>query len=97
MARQGSNVATNEGVCGVKMGDPPLKLTQCAVTDYETGKRRAEAFIEQYKSKLPSAVACFADDLEASLNDLKLPSLHQSRSAPRTWRSGASKRGGGAR
>ena len=44
--------------------------------DHETGKRRAEAFIEQYKGKLPSAVACFADDLEASLNHLKLPSLH---------------------
>lgn len=44
--------------------------------DHQTGKRRAQAFIEQYKSKLPSAVACFEDDLEASLNHLKLPSLH---------------------
>lgn len=44
--------------------------------DHETGKRRAEAFIGQYRSKLPSAVACFEDDLEASLNHLKLPSLH---------------------
>lgn len=44
--------------------------------DHQTGRERAAAFIEQYKAKLPSAVACFADDLEASLNHLKLPSLH---------------------
>jgi transposase-like protein len=44
--------------------------------DHETGRRRAEAFIEQYRTKLPSAVACFGQDLEASLNHLKLPSLH---------------------
>lgn len=44
--------------------------------DHETGERRAAAFIEQYRSKLPSAVACFEDDLAASLNHLKLPSLH---------------------
>jgi transposase-like protein len=44
--------------------------------DHPTGQARARAFIEQYKSKLPSAVACFEDDLEASLNHLKLPSLH---------------------
>ena len=44
--------------------------------DHPTGQARATAFIEQYKAKLPSAVACFADDLEASLNHLKLPTLH---------------------
>jgi transposase-like protein len=44
--------------------------------DHETGKARAAAFIEQYRSKLPSAVASFEDDLEASLNHLKLPALH---------------------
>jgi transposase-like protein len=44
--------------------------------DHATGQARATAFIEQYKAKLPSAVACFADDLAASLNHLKLPSLH---------------------
>jgi putative transposase len=44
--------------------------------DHETGQARADAFIEQYKHKLPSAVACFADDLAASLNHLKLPTLH---------------------
>jgi transposase-like protein len=44
--------------------------------DHPTGRARAEAFVEQYGSRLPSAVACFADDLEASLNHLKLPSLH---------------------
>lgn len=44
--------------------------------DHPTGQTRAQAFIEQHKSKLPSAIACFEDDLQASLNHLKLPSLH---------------------
>jgi transposase-like protein len=45
--------------------------------DHETGQTRAAGFVEQYRSQLPSAVACFEDDLEASLNHLKLPTLHQ--------------------
>ena len=45
--------------------------------DHETGQRRAAAFVEQYRSKLPSAVAGFEEDLAASLNHLKLPTLHQ--------------------
>jgi transposase-like protein len=45
--------------------------------DHETGQVRAAAFIEVYRTSLPSAVACFEDDLEASLNHLKLPTLHQ--------------------
>ena len=44
--------------------------------DHETGAKRAKAFIEEYRSKLPSAVACFENDLAASLNHLKLPTLH---------------------
>ncbi len=44
--------------------------------DHATGEARAAAFVEQYRDKLPSAVACFADDLAASLNHLKLPTLH---------------------
>jgi len=44
--------------------------------DHQTGRQRADAFIEQYKAKLPRAVACFAEDLAASLNHLKLPTLH---------------------
>ena len=44
--------------------------------DHETGKARAAAFIENYRPKLPSAVASFEDDLEASPNHLKLPALH---------------------
>jgi len=44
--------------------------------DHETGKKRAQSFIEKYKAKLPSAVACFENDLEASLNHLKLPAVH---------------------
>lgn len=45
--------------------------------DHATGRERAAAFIERHRGKLPSAVACLEDDLEASLNHLKLPSLHQ--------------------
>lgn len=45
--------------------------------DHETGKQRAMDLIEQYKPKLPSAMTCFADDLDASLAHLKLPSLHR--------------------
>jgi putative transposase len=44
--------------------------------DHETGRARAGAFIDEYRSKLPSAVASFENDLEASLNHLKLPTLH---------------------
>lgn len=44
--------------------------------DHQTGQARAAAFLDEYRSKLPSAVACFENDLEASLNHLKLPTLH---------------------
>lgn len=44
--------------------------------DHQTGRARAAAFIDEYRPKLPSAVACFENDLEASLNHLKLPTLH---------------------
>jgi transposase-like protein len=45
--------------------------------DHETGIKRARAMIEQYERELPSAMACLAEDLEATLAHLKLPSLHQ--------------------
>jgi len=45
--------------------------------DYQSGKDRAKALIKQYERELPSATTCVADDLEASLAHLKLPSLHQ--------------------
>ena len=45
--------------------------------DYDTGKQRAAALIERYQHELPSAMASLAEDLEASLAHLKLPSLHQ--------------------
>jgi len=45
--------------------------------DHETGVRRAKAMIERYERELPSAMACLAEDLEASLAHLKLPGLHQ--------------------
>ncbi len=44
--------------------------------DHATGELRAASFVEQYRGKLPSAVASFEDDLAASLNHLKLPTLH---------------------
>ncbi len=44
--------------------------------DHATGELRAAAFVEQYRGKLPSAVASFENDLAASLNHLKLPTLH---------------------
>ena len=44
--------------------------------DHETGAKRAQSFIEEYRGKLPSAAACLENDLEASLNHLKLPTLH---------------------
>lgn len=44
--------------------------------DHATGQARAKAFIDEHRNKLPSAVACFENDLEASLNHLKLPTLH---------------------
>jgi len=44
--------------------------------DHQTGRDRAKAFIEEFRDKLPSAVASFENDLEASLNHLKLPTLH---------------------
>ena len=45
--------------------------------DHETGAKRAAALIDQYQRELPSATACLAEDLEATLAHLKLPSLHQ--------------------
>jgi len=44
--------------------------------DHATGELRAASFVEQYRGKLPSAVASFENDLAASLNHLKLPTLH---------------------
>jgi transposase-like protein len=45
--------------------------------DHETGVKRAQAMIDRYERELPSAMACLAEDLDASLSHLKLPSLHQ--------------------
>jgi putative transposase len=45
--------------------------------DHETGRQRADALIARYQREHPSAMACLAEDLEASLAHLKLPSLHQ--------------------
>ena len=44
--------------------------------DYETGRQRAAEFVERYQEQFPRAVSSFTDDLEASLNHLKLPVVH---------------------
>ena len=63
----------------VEMRVTMLRLLQDVrdAPDHETGKRRAAELVEQYQRKLPSAMACFAEDLEASLAHLKLPGLHR--------------------
>lgn len=46
--------------------------------NHELGRQRAVALIEELKRRgLPSAAACLADDLEASLAHLKLPGRHR--------------------
>lgn len=45
--------------------------------DYETGKKRAMEMIDKYRRAHPSAMACLEDDLEASLNHLRLPATHR--------------------
>lgn len=45
--------------------------------DHQSGQKRARALIEQYRRQHPSAMACLEDDLEASLNHLKLPGTHR--------------------
>lgn len=62
-----------------EMREPIKRLVQDVrdAPDHETGVKRARALIDQYERELPSAMACLADDLEASLAHLKLPSLHQ--------------------
>jgi transposase-like protein len=61
------------------MREPIKRLLQDVrdAPDHQTGVQRARAMIERYERELPSAMACLADDLEASLAHLKLPSLHQ--------------------
>lgn len=62
-----------------EMREPIKRLLQDMrdAPDHQTGIKRAKAMIEQYERELPSAMACLADDLEATLAHLKLPSLHQ--------------------
>lgn len=45
--------------------------------DYETGRKRARELIDKLRRQHPSAMACLEDDLEASLNHLKLPGTHR--------------------
>jgi putative transposase len=45
--------------------------------DHETGCKRARALIEKLGRQYPSAMACLEEDLEASLNHLKLPATHR--------------------
>ena len=61
------------------MREPIKRLLQDVrdAPDHETGTARARALIERYERELPGATACLAEDLEATLAHLKLPSLHQ--------------------
>lgn len=44
---------------------------------HETGEAMAASVIERYAERYPSAMACFADDLQASLAHLKVPARHR--------------------
>ena len=44
---------------------------------WEMGKKLAEAFCEKYASKYPSLVRCLREDLEATLNHLRVPVRHR--------------------
>lgn len=61
------------------MREPIKRLLQDVrdAPDHETGMKRARALIERHERELPGAMACLAEDLEATLAHLKLPSLHQ--------------------
>ena len=45
--------------------------------DYDAGRQRAEEFIARYQNRFPSAVKSFEDDLQATLNHLKIPVIHR--------------------
>lgn len=73
-----------------KMGNIAGKLPESARADflahvrsvrdaatYEAGKDAVGFIIDKYGREFPSAVACLTDDLEASLNHLKVPANHR--------------------
>jgi len=45
--------------------------------DYQTGLMLSQEFVAKYRDLFPRMVACFQDDLEASLNHLKAPYSHR--------------------
>ena len=44
---------------------------------HAVGETMAAAFLQEFRSRYPSAVACLEDDLEASLSHLRLPGDHR--------------------
>lgn len=46
---------------------------------YDKGRQKAQEIIERFKDRFPSAMACLAEDLEACLQCLRLPSDHRKR------------------
>ncbi len=59
---------------------PEIKAEIMTIRDavgYEQGKQRAYEFIEKYKDKFPSLIKIFKEDLDALLNQLKLPFRHR--------------------
>jgi len=59
---------------------PDIKAEIVAIRDaagYEQGKQLAYEFIAKYEEEFPALVKAFQDDLDASLNHLKLPFRHR--------------------
>lgn len=59
---------------------PELKAEITQIRDaacYNDGKDMAKRFIAKYKNIYPSLTSCLSDDLEASLNHLRLPARHR--------------------
>ena len=49
---------------------------------WEAGREAAEEFCEKFGKQYPSAVRSFRDDMDASLNHLKLPETHRKYAQP---------------
>ena len=58
---------------------------------FEEGQRRFPSWFEQHQDSFPKAYRCLADDAEARLNHLKVPTRHR-QCVPRTWPSGRLRR-----
>jgi len=56
------------------------EIHKCFHADsYDEGLKIGREIIDRFKDRFPSAMACLADDLEACLQNLKLPKVHHKR------------------